>query len=133
MEKLTHKTNVMSQTCTSHATTMFYSHICHKYRLVDQLEFADVILVNKTDIADKHTVGKVLRLIETLNPRAKVISTVKCRVPLEEILNTHRFLFEDAVTGAGWLQSLRESELRITANGSTRNIPKPETEEYGYV
>lgn len=99
--------------------------------LVDQLEFADVILVNKTDIADKQTVGKVLRLIETLNPRAKVIPTVRCRVNLEEILNANRFSFEEAVTGAGWLQSLRESIPRVTANGSTKNIPKPETEEYG--
>ncbi|CAE6427418.1 unnamed protein product [Rhizoctonia solani] len=99
--------------------------------LVDQLEFADVILVNKTDIADKKTVGKVLSLIKTLNPRAKVISTVRCQVDLEDILNTRRFSFEEAVTGAGWLQSLQESMPRITANGSTKNIPKPETEEYG--
>ncbi|GAB1526130.1 hypothetical protein RhiTH_009296 [Rhizoctonia solani] len=99
--------------------------------LVDQLEFADIILVNKTDIADKKTVGKVLSLIKTLNPRAKVISTVRCQVDLEDILNTRRFSFEEAVTGAGWLQSLQESMPRITANGSTKNIPKPETEEYG--
>ncbi|KAB5589860.1 Cobalamin synthesis protein [Ceratobasidium theobromae] len=99
--------------------------------LVDQLEFADVILVNKTDVADKATVGRVLNLIETLNPRARVIPTVRCRINIEEILNTKRFSFEEAVTGAGWLQSLRESVLRVTANGSTKNIPKPETEEYG--
>ncbi|CAE6443779.1 unnamed protein product [Rhizoctonia solani] len=99
--------------------------------LVDQLEFADVILVNKTDVSDKKTVGKVLGLIKTLNPRAKVIPTVRCRVDLEEILNTRRFSFEEAVTGAGWLQSLQESIPRVTANGSTKNIPKPETEEYG--
>lgn len=103
------------------------------HRLVDQLEFADVILVNKTDVADKATVGRVLNLIETLNPRARVIPTVRCRINIEEILNTKRFSFEEAVTGAGWLQSLRESVLRVTANGSTKNIPKPETEEYGYV
>ncbi|CAE6442382.1 unnamed protein product [Rhizoctonia solani] len=99
--------------------------------LVDQLEFADVILVNKTDIADRKTVAKVLSLIKTLNPRAKVIPTVRCRVDLEEILNTRRFSFEEAVTGAGWLQSLQESMPRKTANGSIKNIPKPETEEYG--
>ncbi|CAE6416468.1 unnamed protein product [Rhizoctonia solani] len=99
--------------------------------LVDQLEFADVILVNKTDIADKKTVGKVLSLIKTLNPRAKVIPTVRCRVDLGEILNTRRFSFEEAVTGAGWLQSLQESTPRVTANGLVKNIPKPETEEYG--
>ncbi|CAE6476594.1 unnamed protein product [Rhizoctonia solani] len=99
--------------------------------LVDQLEFADVILVNKTDIADKKIVGKVLSLIKTLNPRAKVIPTVRCRVDLGEILNTRRFSFEEAVTGAGWLQSLRESIPRVTANGLVKNIPKPETEECG--
>ncbi|CEL53081.1 COBW domain-containing protein DDB_G0274527 OS=Dictyostelium discoideum GN=DDB_G0274527 PE=3 SV=1 [Rhizoctonia solani AG-1 IB] len=99
--------------------------------LVDQLEFADVILVNKTDIADQKTVGKVLSLIKTLNPRAHVIPTVRCQVNLEEILNTRRFSFEEAVTGAGWLQSLQESIPRVTADGSSKRIPKPETEEYG--
>ncbi|KAK7033644.1 hypothetical protein VNI00_012644 [Paramarasmius palmivorus] len=99
--------------------------------LVDQLEFSDVIIVNKTDLADKKTVAKVLQLIQTLNPRAKVIPTIKCRIPLKEILNTHRFSFEEAVVGAGWLQSLKESTMRVTPNGSVKNIPKPETEEYG--
>ncbi|ESK90297.1 hypothetical protein Moror_13781 [Moniliophthora roreri MCA 2997] len=99
--------------------------------LVDQIEFSDIILVNKTDLASKETVDKVLQLIKTLNPRAKIISTVKCQVPLTEILNTHRFSFEEAIVGAGWLQSLKESTMRVTPNGQTKNIPKPETEEYG--
>ncbi|TIB79193.1 cobW-domain-containing protein [Wallemia mellicola] len=102
--------------------------------LVDQIEFADVILVNKCDLATKEVVTKVTTLIKTLNPRADVIPTTKCDTDLSKILNTHKFDFEAAVTGAGWLQSLREMlpiEVKSADGTVQRHAPKPETEEYG--
>ena len=98
--------------------------------LVDQIEFADVVLINKCDLAPSSVVKKVKALIQTLNPRAKVIESVKCNIDLQEILNTGKFSFEEAVIGAGWLQSLKEMMPVDTANGQ-KNAPKPETEEYG--
>lgn len=52
---------------------------------------------------------------------------------LTKILNTHLFNFEEAATGAGWLQSLKESnKVQIVGpDGVARMVPKPETEEYG--
>ena len=84
----------------------------------DQLEFANVVLINKCDMVPQSEVDRIRGLIKTLNPDAKVIPTVRSRVDLHEILNTNLFSYEKAALGAGWLKSLNEE---IT----------PETEEYG--
>ncbi|PWZ02519.1 cobW-domain-containing protein [Testicularia cyperi] len=84
----------------------------------DQLEFANVILINKCDLVPTSEVDKIRAFIKLLNPDAKVIATTRSKVDLKEILNTNMFSYEKAALGAGWLQSLSE-EI------------KPETEEYG--
>ena len=84
----------------------------------DQVEFADVVIVNKCDLVTVDEVQRVKTLIKTLNPVAKILTTVKSKLPVKEILDTHMFSYERAATGAGWLKSLQEE---IT----------PETEEYG--
>ncbi|WVO13634.1 hypothetical protein L204_101255 [Cryptococcus depauperatus] len=101
--------------------------------LTDQIEFANVILLNKTDMVNKDIVAQIEGVIKTLNPTAKVIQTTYSKVPLTEILNTRLFDFSTAAMGAGWLQSLRENTLmEITdAEGRKRMVPKPETLEYG--
>ncbi|RHY70400.1 hypothetical protein DYB30_007015 [Aphanomyces astaci] len=76
--------------------------------LIDQVEFANVILVNKMDLvpseADR---AAVLRLVQALNPTAKVVETTQSVVALDEILNTKRFDLETAKASAGWMDSLR--------------------------
>ncbi|WVR00112.1 hypothetical protein IAU59_007254 [Kwoniella sp. CBS 9459] len=101
--------------------------------LTDQIEFANVILLNKTDMVKPDQIVKIEGLVKTLNPTAKVIKTTYSKVNLKEILNTHMFDFAKAATGAGWLQSLRENTLmEITdAKGVKKMVPKPETLEYG--
>ncbi|SNX81827.1 related to Cobalamin synthesis protein [Melanopsichium pennsylvanicum] len=84
----------------------------------DQLEFANVILINKCDLVSKEEVDRITAFIRLLNPDAKIIPTTRSRVDLKEILNTNLFSYEKAALGAGWLKSLNE-EI------------KPETEEYG--
>lgn len=86
--------------------------------MVDQIEFANVIIVNKCDMVQPSEVARVRALIKQLNPDARVITTSHCDVDLSEILNTHLFSYEKAATSAGWLKSLNEDV-------------KPETEEYG--
>ena len=95
--------------------------------MVDQIEFANVILLNKTDLVPASTVHKVEAIIKKLNPIAKVIKTQYSKVDLKEIINTKLFDFEEAATSAGWLQSLNEMTLQM--NG--KRAPKPETLEYG--
>lgn len=96
--------------------------------MVDQLEFADVIIINKVDAVDHDTKGRVLALIKTLNPVARVIEASYSKIDVCEIINTKMFSFEKAATGAGWLQSLHELTQR-EINGKSKMVPKPETEE----
>lgn len=84
--------------------------------LADQIEFANVILLNKTDIVTEQEANRVEALLHKMNPHAKVIRTVRGNVPLEEILNTGKFDFEQASTYDEWL---------------TEEPHTPETEEYG--
>lgn len=96
--------------------------------MVDQLEFADVIIVNKVDSVDLDTKGRVLGLVKTLNPVAKVIEASYSKIDVREIISTGMFSFEKAATGSGWLQSLHEL-TQMEINGKSRMVPKPETEE----
>ncbi|KAI0880650.1 putative cobalamin synthesis protein [Annulohypoxylon maeteangense] len=85
---------------------------------VDQVEFSDVIIVNKCDLVSKEEVNRIKGVVKKLNPSAKVVSTIKSRLELTEILDTRLFSYEKAALSAGWLKSLNE-EIN------------PETEEYG--
>ncbi|TLS23057.1 uncharacterized protein PpBr36_06756 [Pyricularia pennisetigena] len=97
--------------------------------MVDQIEFADVIVLNKTDMVDRPTKQRVVDLITKLNHRAKIIETSHSKVDVKEIVNTGLFDLERAQTGYGWLQDLHELTLR-EVNGRKTITPKPETEEY---
>ena len=101
--------------------------------MTDQIEFANVVLLNKTDMVSPAQIARVQGLVETLNPGAKVLRTTYSKVDLREILDTRLFDFEKAATGAGWLQSLRENTLMEITNtkGEKQMVPKPETLEYG--
>tara|TARA_R110002096_G_scaffold83876_6_gene194174 strand:- start:8540 stop:9784 length:1245 start_codon:yes stop_codon:yes gene_type:complete len=87
--------------------------------LTDQIEFANVIILNKTDLVDEYTVGLLKASIQKLNPGAKIISSQFGKVDPTEILNTKLFDFEIAQNSAGW-----QKELEMESH-------TPETEEYG--
>ncbi len=71
--------------------------------LIDQIEFADVIVVNKTDLVIADDLFRVESLLKKLNPRAKLIRTHHGVVPLNEIINTKKFDFDEASRFDGWL------------------------------
>jgi G3E family GTPase len=85
--------------------------------LTDQIEFANVILINKTDAVSAEELQQVQAIILALNPRARVHLTRHSEVPLAAVLNTGLFALSEAEQSEGWLDSLA---------GHT-----PETEEYG--
>lgn len=87
--------------------------------LTDQIEFANVIVLNKADLVDGHTVGLLKASLKKLNPGARIITSIFGKVPSHEILNTGLFNFEEAQYSAGWQKEL-EAEVHT-----------PETEEYG--
>ncbi|CAM9023411.1 hypothetical protein WICANDRAFT_35981 [Wickerhamomyces anomalus NRRL Y-366-8] len=102
--------------------------------MVDQIEFSDVIILNKIDSVGKKTLEKIVKILKNLNPVAKIIPTNYCKVDLKEIINTGKYDFDKASSSAGWLQSIQEMAIRdgkYGADMSSRMAPKPETEEYG--
>lgn len=97
--------------------------------MVDQIEFSDVVVLNKIGMVSKKQRKKILKIIKMLNPVAKVISTNYSKVDLSEIVGTNLFDFEKALSSAGWLQSIHEMTRR--EKYGNKLTPKPETEEYG--
>lgn len=87
--------------------------------LVDQIEFANVILLNKTDLVSKEHIGILRAAITKLNPSASIIETSYSKVETSKILNTRLFNFEEAEQSAGWIEELGKENHT------------PETEEYG--
>jgi G3E family GTPase len=78
--------------------------------LIEQVEFADVIIINKIDLMDPEEVIELGQLLHRLNPTAKILTSTHAVVPLSEILNTGLFDFEKASNAAGWLKTLRGQE-----------------------
>jgi len=89
--------------------------------LIDQIEFCDVLVLNKCDLVSIEEVERLERILRALQPEAKIIRTVNGEMDPAEILNTGRFDFERVSESAGWLKEL---EL-----GHENHMP--ETEEYG--
>ena len=78
--------------------------------LTDQVEFANVIIINKTDLVAKERLGLLKATIQKLNPSAKIITSTFSKVPAQEILNTRLFNYEEAEQSAGWLEELNKEE-----------------------
>ncbi|KAF4426568.1 PiT family inorganic phosphate transporter [Fusarium austroafricanum] len=97
--------------------------------MVDQIEFADVIILNKLDMVDESTKPRLLDLIKKLNHRAKILESSYGKVDVKQIVNTGMFNLQVAQSGYGWLQDLHAMTVR-EVNGRNVLTPKPETEEY---
>lgn len=72
--------------------------------LVDQVEFANVIILNKTDLVTQKELEILKASIQKLNPVATIITSVLGKVPISAILNTGLFNYEEAESSAGWIQ-----------------------------
>ena len=86
--------------------------------LTDQVEFANIILLNKTDLVSESDLRNLYDIIHKLNPDAKIIPTSHSKVNLSDVINTGLFDFEKAESSAGWIKELENEHI-------------PETEEYG--
>ncbi|MFE7276974.1 GTP-binding protein [Streptomyces sp. NPDC057623] len=86
--------------------------------LVDQVEFADVIVLNKLDLVDAVTADRLRAALGRLNPAARIVDAVRGRVALQEVLGTRLFDLERAQQAPGWVRELNGDHV-------------PETEEYG--
>ena len=86
--------------------------------LVDQVEFADVILISKTDLASSSDIERLTAILKTLNTDAKILPISQGQVDIDQVLSTGLFDFERAQQAPGWLKEMRGEYV-------------PETEEYG--
>lgn len=86
--------------------------------LIDQIEFCDVIVLNKVDLITSEERERLMAILQRLNPSAHIEIAEFGKVPLDRVLNTGLFNFEAASKAPGWLQELRGTHI-------------PETDEYG--
>jgi len=86
--------------------------------LVDQVEFADVLLISKTDLVDQSEIERLTAILKSLNTHARIILISQGQVDTDDVLNTQLFNFERAQQAPGWLKEMRGEHV-------------PETEEYG--
>lgn len=87
--------------------------------LIDQIEFCDVLILNKCDMVDPDELEELEGVLRQLQPRARLIRSVQGRVAPSDILNTGLFDFEESSTSAGWMREM------------AKEAHTPETEEYG--
>jgi len=87
--------------------------------LTDQVEFANVILVNKADLVSAEALAELKAILRKLNPTAQIIESTFGKAPLGKLLNTRLFDYEEASQAARWIQELQNTHHT------------PETEEYG--
>lgn len=86
--------------------------------LIEQIEFCDVIVLNKADLISEEERERLIAILLGLNPRAHIETAAFGKVPLERVLDTGLFDFDEAALAPGWLQEMRGTHT-------------PETEEYG--
>ena len=86
--------------------------------LVEQIEFANVLLISKTDLVGSKEIEKLNAILRSLNTSARIISISNGAIEIDSVLNTGLFDFEKAKLAPGWLKEMRGEHT-------------PETEEYG--
>ena len=86
--------------------------------LTDQIEFANVIIINKTDLVNKEQLKELQSILHSLNPEADIHFTKQSEIAIDAVINTGLFDYEKAEASAGWIKELE-------------NEHTPETEEYG--
>ncbi|WP_043262901.1 GTP-binding protein [Streptomyces sp. CT34] len=86
--------------------------------LMDQIEFADVIVLNKLDLVDEESADRLRATLTRLNPAARIVPAVQGRVKVGDVLGTRLFDLERAQQAPGWVMELNGDHV-------------PETEEYG--
>lgn len=86
--------------------------------LVDQVEFADMLLISKTDLISPTELDQLQAILRSLNSIAEIVPMQYGNIPIDKVLGTGKFSFEKAQQAAGWLKEMRGEHT-------------PETEEYG--
>ena len=86
--------------------------------LIEQVEFANVILISKIDLISRAEREELKAILQRLNAEAEILPVVMGEIALKKILDTRRFDFDRAAQAPGWLKEMRGEHV-------------PETQEYG--
>ncbi|UTR11690.1 GTP-binding protein [Evansella sp. LMS18] len=86
--------------------------------LIDQIEFANVLILNKIDLVGEDDVKELKAVLRKFNAEASILESSFAEIPLEKIMDTNLFDFEKSSQSAGWIKELNEEHI-------------PETDEYG--
>ena len=97
--------------------------------IIQQVEFCDVIILNKIDEVSKEELDAIRNVLVALNPKAEIIETNYSKVNLNDILDTRYFEFEKAATSAGWYEALEGSHEE--EHEEHHHHDEGEVEEYG--
>jgi G3E family GTPase len=86
---------------------------------IDQIEFSNLIIINKIDLVSKEELESVENTVRKLNPTAEIIHSEYSKIDMSKVLNTNKFNFEEAQNTEKWIQEL------------AKEVPSSEIEEYG--
>ncbi|MDE7180619.1 MAG: GTP-binding protein [Muribaculaceae bacterium] len=76
--------------------------------IIQQIEFCDIILLNKISEVSEEEARRIKKVIRALQPKAEIIECDYCDVPLDRLINTHRFDFENVATSATWVAEIEK-------------------------
>ena len=106
--------------------------------LIQQIEFCNIIILNKVDEISKEELQKVKAIIKKLQPNAQIIETNYGKVDTDELLNTNLFDFNKASVSAGWVEELERDDVEEDDDDDDdhehshhHHHDETETEEYG--
>lgn len=100
--------------------------------LIEQIEFCNVIVLNKVDEVSTEELNEVKTVIKTLQPTAKIIETNYAKVNVKEIMETQNFDFEEIAGSAGWVKELeKDDDEEEHHHDHHHNEDEGEAEEYG--
>lgn len=98
--------------------------------LIEQIEFCDVLVVNKTDLVDEHELARLRSILAHLNPRALQVVSRLGDVPLAQVLDTGRFDFDETASAAGWLTLLNRRD-GAEPQGAAEHATDHAADEFG--
>ena len=78
--------------------------------LIQQMEFANIIVLNKVELVKEEQKAQIKAMILALNPGAKIIEASYGKVDVNEMLDTHNFNFEDAYYNEGWVKAMQDED-----------------------
>ena len=78
--------------------------------LIQQIEFCSTLILNKVDLVDEEQLKEIRAICRGLQRKAVFVEATNCEVPMEEVVNTGRFNFQEAYASAAWLDAMEHPE-----------------------